>query len=72
MGSTSRAAVERAYRKPLYTPGGIYLGSPIAVPVNAKRLESSIEKMVRGLYHYVWKRGLPADTKFEINRIVSA
>src|SRR5207248_4010383 len=51
----ARTALERAYRKPLHTPGGIYLGSPIAVPVDAKRLELSFERMVRGLYYHVWK-----------------
>jgi len=54
----ARAALKRAYRKPLHTPGGIYLGSPIAVPTDAKRLELSFQRMVRGLYFHVWKSGI--------------
>jgi hypothetical protein len=65
----ARAALKRAYRKPLYTPGGIYLGSPIAVPVDTKRLELSFERMVRGLYYHVWKDHLDRDYTFEISRI---
>ena len=65
----ARAALQRAYRKPLHTPGGIYLGSPIAVPVNAKRLELSFERMVRGLYFHVWKNHLPRDYTFDVARI---
>ena len=66
----ARAALKRTYRKPLYTPGGIYLGSPIAVPVDAKRLELSFERMVRGLYFYVWKDHLLRDYVFVAARIV--
>jgi hypothetical protein len=65
----ARAALKRAYRKPLYTPGGIYLGSPIAVPVDRRRLELSFERMVRGLYYHVWNDHLPRDYTFELARI---
>ena len=65
----ARLAVKRAYRKPLQTPGGIYLGSPMAAPVDARRLELSFERMVRGLYFYIWKDHLPRDYTFEVARI---
>lgn len=65
----ARAALKRAYRKPLYTPGGIYLGSPIAVPVDRRRLELSFERMVRGLYYHVWNDHLPRDYTYELARI---
>jgi hypothetical protein len=65
----ARAALKRAYRKPLHTPAGIYLGSPIAVPVDTKRLELSFERMVRGLYYHIWKDHLDRDYSFEISRI---
>jgi hypothetical protein len=65
----AKVALNRAYRKPRHTPGGIYLGSPIAVPVDQRRLERSFERMVRGLYYHVWKDHLPRDYTFEISRI---
>jgi len=65
----ARLALKRAYRKPLHTPGGIYLGSPIAVPIDAKHLERIFERMVRGLWFHVWKDHLPRDYMFEVARI---
>ncbi len=65
----ARAALKRAYRKPLVTPSGIYLGCPIAVPVDARRLELSFERMVRGLYLHVRKSHLPRDYTFDVARV---
>ncbi len=65
----ARTVAKHARRKPLYSPGGIYLGSPYAAPVSAKRLESAFAKMVRGLYFHVTKSRLPQDIEVNISRI---
>jgi hypothetical protein len=65
----AREIQKRTYRKPLYTPGGIYVGSPLAASVDAKRLTLSFERMVRGLYYHTWKQHLPRDYTFDISRV---
>jgi hypothetical protein len=65
----AQTVAKQAFRKPLYTPAGIYVGSHFAAPLETKRLEFSFEKMVRGLYYHVWEQHLDRTYKFLINRI---
>jgi hypothetical protein len=65
----ARIVVNQARRKPLYSPGGIYLGSHYATPLQTNRLESSFGKMVRGLYYYASKTHLPQDIVLDVSRI---
>ena len=65
----ARTVVKQARRQPLHSPGGIYLGSPYAAPLQTKRLESSFGKMVRGLYYHASKTHLPQDVVLDVSRI---
>ena len=65
----ARTVVRQARRKPLHSPGGIYLGSPYAAPLETERLESTFGKMVRGLYNHVYKTHLPQDVELVVSRI---
>lgn len=65
----ARTIARHARRKPLYSTGGIYLGSFYCVSVEERRLESSFQKMARGLYYYVSKQYLPQDAQVEVSRV---
>jgi hypothetical protein len=65
----ARTVARHARRKSLHSPGGIYLGSVFAAPVETVRLESTLGKMVRGLYFHASRTLLPQDILLEVSRI---
>lgn len=65
----ARSALTRAYPTPVHSPGGIYLGFAYAVPVDAKRLEVTYTKMVRGIHHHVTKLHIPQNYEFQTTRV---
>lgn len=65
----ARSVIKDARRQPLYSPGGIYLGSPYAAPVSSERLKASFAKIARGLYFHVTGSHLPQDIEFNISRV---
>jgi hypothetical protein len=65
----ARTVVKTARRKPFFSPGGIYLGSPYSVALETDRLENYFKKVVLGLYFHVHKTRLAEDALIEVSRI---
>ena len=49
---------------PLFSKGGIYIGSTPAIEFDRSKVDAIIKKIVRGLYRYQTDELLCADTKF--------
>jgi hypothetical protein len=63
-----RSVIDRAQVKPLYSRGGIYLGDYPQAPVDAQRIVSVLQLMVRGLYCNCCKEFLPQSSHIEVLR----
>lgn len=71
---SNRSDVAKAARKygrpaPLYTPGGIYLGQTVAVPLDDVRFMGAIEMIVRGLYFQRLGHVFPSGYEFDLRRV---
>jgi hypothetical protein len=64
----ARAARAAARLEPLYTRGGLYLGTHVSVPLEEERTTSIFMTLVRGLYYDHRKQVLPQHYDFEIRR----
>lgn len=65
----AKAVQQHSVQRPLYTPGGIYLGDIPAVRIDSERFRSAISMIVRGLYHKLMKQAIPDGYAFDIRRI---
>jgi hypothetical protein len=65
----ARVAVRHMAHRPLYTPGGIYLGDYPTVPLDGPRLLGALSLIVRGLYFQLVKRVFPDGYTFDIRRV---
>ncbi len=55
---------------PFHSPGGVYLATASAIPIDQARINLMFERIVRGLY-YTFSGGvrLPADCTFEVVKV---
>ena len=63
-----RSVIDTAEVKPLYSSGGVYLGHYPQAPINAQRIVSVLQLMVRGLYYDCCKELLPQSCHIEVFR----
>ena len=54
---------------PVHSPGGLYLGRALGVPVDHVRANRLFSRIVRGLHFKLYNRRLPDDVKFEVRRL---
>lgn len=68
---TNRSFLSKAQATPvpMYTPGGLYLGDYMQVPIESENINYVFEKMARGLYFYRHEARLPQKMQIEVRRI---
>ena len=64
----ARTCLSSAALRPLYTSGGLFLGSAPQAPIDEHRLSEALSSVVRGLSFHFRKHPLPDGVKFQVRR----
>lgn len=64
----ARTALLTGRQRPLYTPGGVYLGDCVSAPLDVERVNHIFSQIVRGLYFKARGRRIPDDYVFDVRR----